>query len=268
MKAVVSLSGGRDSATCLGYAVEKYGKENVYAIGFEYGSTHPQELECAQKIAQYYEVPYQIIKIDPTIFKGSTCTMLTGAEKKVQKGKTYEEILNEKSGKVDTYVPARNTLFGAYILAKAESISQAFDDCEVAIILGQHADDSGYFIDENGNEVLDETKSAYPDTSVSYINAFAEVARISSVGKVIYEAPFAKKHKWEIIKTGLTLKKPVPYELCLSCYDPIIHPDGSFEECKECATDLDVRKAYRKALEELEKEWPVAPALRDYLLSY
>ena len=84
MKCVVSLSGGRDSSTCLGLAVEKYGKENVFAIGFEYGSKHPQELIAAQKIADYYEVPYQIITIDPSIFKGSTCTMLKGSEKEVQ----------------------------------------------------------------------------------------------------------------------------------------------------------------------------------------
>ena len=150
MKCIVSFSGGRDSSTCLGLAVEKFGAENVYAIGFEYGSTHPQELICAQKIADYYGVPYQIIHIDPVIFKGSTCTMLEGSEKEIQKDKTYEQILAEKEGKVDTYVPARNTLFSAYVLAKAESISQEFNNCEVTIMLGQHADDSGYYIDENG----------------------------------------------------------------------------------------------------------------------
>ena len=100
MKCIVSLSGGRDSATCLGLAVDKYGSENVYAMGFEYGSTHPQELECAKKIAAYYNVPYQIVTIDPSIFKGSTCTMLKGSEREIQKGKTYEEILSEKEGKV------------------------------------------------------------------------------------------------------------------------------------------------------------------------
>ena len=163
MKCIVSLSGGRDSATCLGLAVEKYGAENVYAIGFEYGSTHPQELECAKKIANYYNIPYQIITIDPSIFKGSTCTMLKGSNKEIQKDKTYEEILAEKEGKVDTYVPARNTLFSAYTLAKAESISQEFGNCEVTIMLGQHADDSGYYVDESGNEVLDDSKAAYPD---------------------------------------------------------------------------------------------------------
>lgn len=254
MKAVVSLSGGRDSATCLGLAVEKYGAENVYAIGFEYGSKHPQELEAGKKIAAYYNVPYQIVKIDPSIFEGSGCTLLKGSKEEIELDKSYEEILKEKEGKVSTYVPARNTLFSAYTLAMAESISQKFNDEEVTIILGQHADDSGFYINEKGEEVLDFTKAAYPDCSVDFVNAFAEVARISSVNKVKYWAPFVKMHKWELIKTGMQLKKPVPYEWCLSCYDPIIHEDGSWEECKRCSTCIDSIKAMEKAKEEIEKE--------------
>ena len=256
-KCVVSLSGGRDSTTCLGLAVEKFGASNVYAIGFEYGSTHPQELICAQKIADYYGVPYQVIKIDPSVFKGSTCTMLKGSEKEIQKGKTYAEILAEKEGKVDTYVPARNTLFSAYTLAKAESISQEFNNCEVVVMLGQHADDSGYYVDENGNEMLDDSKAAYPDTSVNFVNAFAEVARISSVGKVTYWAPFVKMHKWQLIVEGLKLKNMVPYHLCFSCYDPIYDEEKhSWKECGMCATDLDVKAAYNKALEYLKENNP------------
>lgn len=162
MKCIVSLSGGRDSATCLGLAVDRYGAENVYAMGFEYGSTHPQELKSAQKIADYYGVPYQVVTIDPAIFKGSTCTMLKGSTKEIQKGKTYAEILAEKEGKVDTYVPFRNGLFSAYVAARAESISQQFND-DVVIMLGQHADDSCYYVDENGVEHQDENRAAYPD---------------------------------------------------------------------------------------------------------
>lgn len=256
MKCIVSLSGGRDSATCLGLAVDKFGAENVQAIGFEYGSTHPQELGAAKKIASYYGVPYRVINIDPSIFSGSTCTMLKGSDREVQKGKTYEEILAEKEGKVDTYVPARNTLFSAYTLAIAESLSQQFGNCEVTIMLGQHADDSGYYIDENGNEVLDDSKAAYPDCSTNFVNAFAEVARISSVGKVKYWAPFVKMHKWELIKVGLELKKRVPYEMCVSCYDPVVHEDGSFEECGLCATCLDVKANMNKALDAIQKENP------------
>lgn len=253
MKCIVSLSGGRDSATCLGLAVDRYGSENVYAIGFEYGSTHPQELKCAQKIADYYNVPYQIININPEVFKGSTCTMLVGSKKEIQKGKTYEEILSEKEGKVDTYVPFRNGLFSAYVAARAESLVQEFNE-DVVIMLGQHADDSGYYVDENGNEMLDESKAAYPDCTVSFVKAFEKVVEISSVGRVHYEAPFVKIHKWELIKIGMQLKKPVPYEMCLSCYDPIIHEDGTFEECGQCATCLDVKINMEKALKAIKEE--------------
>jgi 7-cyano-7-deazaguanine synthase len=253
MKAIVSLSGGRDSATCLGLAVQKYGKENVYAIGFEYGSKHPQELEAAKKIAAYYDVPYQIITINPSIFQGSTSTLLAGSKGEVEKDKTYEEILKERPGVVDTYVPARNTLFGAYILARAESLSQEFND-KVTIILGQHADDSGFTVNDKGEQVLDASKAAYPDCSIEYVKAFKKVAKISSSGRVRYWAPFIKCHKWELIKTGMQLKKPVPYELCMSCYDPVQAPDGTWHECGHCATCLDVQKAMKLANEAVEKE--------------
>lgn len=261
MKCIVSLSGGRDSATCLGLAVDRYGAENCYAIGFEYGSTHICELDAGQKIADYFQVPYQIIAINPEIFKGSTCTMLQGSKKEIQKGKTYEEILSEKEGKVDTYVPFRNGLFSAYVAAKAESLVQGFDE-DVVIMLGQHADDSGYYVDENGVEQLDESKAAYPDCTKKFVDAFEEVVRISSVGRVHYEAPFVKMHKWELLKLGMELPKPVPYEYCFSCYDPVRiritrgEHMYTYVECKECATCLDTKKNMDIALDKIKEENP------------
>ena len=129
---------------------------------------------------------------------------------------------------------------------------QEFDE-HVVVMLGQHADDSGYYVDENGVEHLDDTKAAYPDCSVSFVRAFEKVVEISSVGRVHYEAPFVKMHKWELIKLGMELKKPVPYEMCLSCYDPINNTDGSVSECMNCATCLDVISNTKKALEYLKK---------------
>lgn len=247
MKCVVSLSGGRDSSTCLGLAVEKFGKDNVYSIGFEYGSKHPQELIAAKKIADYYEVPFQVITIDPSIFNGSSSSLLKSSGKDIQLDMTYDEIMQQNGQhKVDTYVPARNTLFSAYVLARAESLSQEFND-DVTIVLGQHADDVGFSINEKGEEVLDPSKAAYPDCSIEFVNAFAEVAKISSVGKVHYWTPFIKCHKWEIIKEGMNLKKPVPYEWCLSCYDPIQDEKGNWHECGRCATCLDAIAAEKKA---------------------
>ena len=50
MKAMVLCSGGVDSTTCLGMAVDKYGAENVIALSIYYGQKHTKEIECAKKV--------------------------------------------------------------------------------------------------------------------------------------------------------------------------------------------------------------------------
>ena len=110
-KAMVLFSGGVDSTTCLGLAIEKYGKENVIALSISYGQKHKKEVEAARSIAAYYgiELPKE----------------------------SYAEQLKETSGKpVSTYVPFRNGLF----LASAASIALS-KNCEV-IYYGAHADDA------------------------------------------------------------------------------------------------------------------------------
>ena len=51
MKALVLLSGGLDSATCLAIAVKQYGAENVIALSVWYGQKHEKELQAARQIA-------------------------------------------------------------------------------------------------------------------------------------------------------------------------------------------------------------------------
>ena len=52
MKAVVVLSGGQDSATCLALAVRRYGAGEVAAITFEYGQRHSLETKFARNLAR------------------------------------------------------------------------------------------------------------------------------------------------------------------------------------------------------------------------
>ena len=58
MKAMVLFSGGIDSTTCLGMAVDKYGAENVIALSISYGQKHTKEIEASDKIVKYYNVEH------------------------------------------------------------------------------------------------------------------------------------------------------------------------------------------------------------------
>jgi 7-cyano-7-deazaguanine synthase len=69
MKAVILLSGGQDSTTCLYWAKKQFNK--IYAIGFDYGQMHIKELEQAKKIALDAGVEYKIFNIKGLLAKSS-----------------------------------------------------------------------------------------------------------------------------------------------------------------------------------------------------
>ena len=63
IKAVVVLSGGQDSATCLAIAVKKYGAGSVAAITFSYGQRHSIETKYAKALAKSFGVAaHKIVK--------------------------------------------------------------------------------------------------------------------------------------------------------------------------------------------------------------
>ena len=55
-KAMVLFSGGVDSTTCLGLAIEKYGVQNVIPLSVQYGQKHEKEVEAARRILEYYGI--------------------------------------------------------------------------------------------------------------------------------------------------------------------------------------------------------------------
>ena len=60
-KALVVLSGGQDSTTCRYWAIKQFGRENVSAVGFDYGQRHKTELECAEYICKDEGIAYEVI---------------------------------------------------------------------------------------------------------------------------------------------------------------------------------------------------------------
>ncbi|MDE7070493.1 MAG: 7-cyano-7-deazaguanine synthase QueC [Clostridia bacterium] len=213
MKALVLFSGGVDSTTCLGLAIEKYGASEVIALSVFYGQTHNKELEAAKKIAKYYGVELKQLDL-ALIFADSNCALLSGSSNEIPK-ESYAEQLAHTDGKpVSTYVPFRNGLF----LASATSIALS-RGCEV-IYYGAHSDDA--------------VGNAYPDCSDAFNDAMNRAIYLGSGEQLRIEAPFVRMNKAQIIQKGLALK--VPYELTWSCYVGGDTPCGVCGTCRDRAT--------------------------------
>lgn len=216
MKALVLLSGGIDSTTCLALAVEQYGTENVLALSVSYGQKHDKEIRSARAAADYYGIPLRELDL-AALFAGSGCALLKDNGIEIPK-ESYAEQLARTDGKpVSTYVPFRNGLF----LASAASIALS-NGCGV-IYYGAHSDDAA------GN--------AYPDCSDAFNRAMNEAAFIGSGEQLRIEAPFIGKHKADVVAEGLRLN--APYHLTWSCYE------GGDKPCGKCGTCRDRIAAFR-----------------------
>lgn len=216
MRAMVLASGGIDSTTCLGMAVEKYGREQVIALSVSYGQKHDKELQASRDVADYYGVEHMSLDL-AKIFAYSDCSLLKHSDQEIPE-EAYGEQLKKTEGKpVSTYVPFRNGLF----LSSAASLALS-RGCSV-IYYGAHADDAA------GN--------AYPDCSSEFNRAISDAIFIGSGGQLRVEAPFVGLTKGEVVEKGLELH--VPYHLTWSCYE------GKDKPCGVCGTCIDRAEAFR-----------------------
>ena len=192
MKAVVLVSGGLDSTTCLAIAREQ--NFDLYALTLNYGQRHNHELNSARMIIDFFNIhDHSIIDIDLAQFGGSALTDQIDVPKK--------RDLSDMDEIPVTYVPARNTVFLSLALAWAEVLG-SFD-----IFIGVNALDY----------------SGYPDCRPEYISSFEKTANLATKAGVSgssfkIHTPLIDMTKSEIIKVGLDLG--VDYSLTSSCYDP------------------------------------------------
>ena len=116
-KALVVLSGGQDSTTCMYWAIKQFGKENVYAIGFDYGQRHKAELCCAESICEKEGIPFEVI--ETPIINQLTSNSLTRSDIPVEESKPDGAPPN-------SFVEGRNLLFLSYaaIYAKTHDITE------------------------------------------------------------------------------------------------------------------------------------------------
>ena len=109
--ALVVLSGGQDSTTCLYWAIDKFGHENVSSVTFDYGQRHRIELTSAAEIADFTGVPNVVLPIDTFAAFGGDALTATDIG--------VESTLNKESGLPNTFVPGRNLIFLTFAAAFA-----------------------------------------------------------------------------------------------------------------------------------------------------
>ena len=203
-RAVVLLSGGLDSATCL--AIARHEGHACHCLTIAYGQRHDQELDAARAVARHLgAASHRCMGIDLRAFGGSALT------DEIAVPKEDGPFIGAAPGIPVTYVPARNTIFLSYALALAEVLDAR------SIYIGVNAVDY----------------SGYPDCRPAFVGAFQSLADVATRAGVEghgprIATPLLHLAKTDIITRGLALG--VDYGLTHSCYDP----DEQGRPCARC----------------------------------
>ena len=199
-RAVVLLSGGLDSATCLAIARDE--GYACHALSFDYGQRHGAELAAAARVAAALgAIEHRVMRIDLGAFGGSALT---------DPGIAVPE--SPASGIPVTYVPARNTVFLALALAWSEVLGAA------DIFIGVNAVDY----------------SGYPDCRPEFVAAFERMANLATRAAVEggrglrIRTPLVSLSKADIVRRGVALG--VDFALTVSCYQA----EESGRACGRC----------------------------------
>ncbi len=199
-RAVVLLSGGLDSATCL--AIARDAGFDCYCLSLDYGQRHRTELDAAARVARVLGAKeHRVLRLDLAAFGGSALTDQNIAVPTEGVG----------SGIPVTYVPARNTIMLSLALAWAEVLESR------DIFVGVNAVDY----------------SGYPDCRPEFVAAFENLANLATKAgvegnRMTIHAPLIDLTKAEIIRKGSALG--VDYGITISCYQA----DDQGRACGAC----------------------------------
>ena len=198
-KAVVLLSGGLDSATCL--AIARNQGYECHTIAFDYGQRTRSELDAAVQVSGALgALSHRVIELGMGNIGGSALT-----------DHSIDVPEDGGEGIPVTYVPARNTVFLSLALGLAEVVDAQ------AIFIGVNAVDY----------------SGYPDCRPAFIEAFQSMANLATKAGVEgrpmqIETPLMHLSKAQIIQQGVALG--LDYGLTVSCYQA----DENGNACGKC----------------------------------
>lgn len=189
-KALVVLSGGQDSTTCLYWAIQKFGVENVHAISFDYGQRHHIELESAQIIARIAGISARHSFVGLPGLLRSTSPLTSDTE--LDQYTDFDQMTEVVGDKVEkTFVPMRNTLFLTIAANRALEVGA------MTIVTG----------------ICQADNANYPDCTNAFRNRLQDAFNESLFGspsnapgkELKIEAPLMWMSKAESVKLALTL---------------------------------------------------------------
>lgn len=198
-KAVVVLSGGQDSTTCLYWALERFGASCVEALTFDYGQRHRIELDCAEKVAAFARVPHTTLPIDTFTALGGNS--LTDASIEV------EDVPD--SGLPNTFVPGRNLVFLTF--AAAFAWQRGIDDLVTGVAQTDY--------------------SGYPDCRRETIDALLDALNLGMERQFTIHTPLMNLSKKQTVEMARDLGALDAMALTHSCYNGKRPPCG---ECPAC----------------------------------
>ena len=200
-QALVVLSGGQDSTTCLYWALDKFGSNAVEAITFDYGHRHRVELGCAARVAEFAGVSHKVMPIDTFAALGGNA--LTDRNIGVQKEVDLE------TGLPNTFVPGRNIVFLTFAAAYAWQRN----------------------IEHLVTGVAQTDYSGYPDCRQETIEALQLTIRLGMASNVVIHTPLMSLSKKETVLLARDLGALEAMALTHTCYDGRRPPCG---ECPAC----------------------------------
>jgi 7-cyano-7-deazaguanine synthase len=218
-KALVILSGGQDSTTCLYWAQQRF--DSVEAITFDYGQRHAVELECARRLCELTRTPQKIVKMD--FVSQLSANALTDSKVAVAKSGGFQDLPS-------TFVPGRNILF--LTLAASYAAPRGIQD----LVMG----------------VCQTDYSGYPDCREDFVASMEASLQKGLGAKIVVHRPLMHLSKAETFRMASELGRlKEVVELSHTCYEgrrEVLHAWGyGCGECPAC-------ELRRRGFEEYAKE--------------
>ena len=201
-RAVVVLSGGQDSTTCLYWAIDRYGADKVETLTFDYGQRHRIELECAARVAEFAGVANTMLPIDTFAALGGDA--LTDSSVNVEAG------VDDATGLPNTFVPGRNLVFLTFAAAFAYRRGAA------NLVTG----------------VAQTDYSGYPDCRESTMTSLQHTLRLGMEFDVTIHTPLMHLSKRETVELARDLGALPAMAHTHTCYNGERPPCGTCPACE------------------------------------